>query len=467
MVKRPSAAVRARRRPRPRASKRRARRAEKLVEESREHVVVLDADRGARGEQARAPVAGGSRRRRAAARAAARGEREGRDPLEIEYEVDGARETLVYLGTPGDLAAYQELRAGFTAAVSHELRTPLARLMVLLDSLALPGADADALAAQARAEVEQIGELIDDVLFLSELESGRAVVSLGSTPALPVLEEIVAARAERSANAGVALHVDCPAELEVPLRPRMLETIAANLVDNALRYAVQVQRSRFARTRRVTRSSCQAWTAATACRTKTCRACSSASSAPTARVPRTAPASASPSSSTSSPRQAARPRRERCRAAASRSAASSRGSCNQIVTGSSPPRRPAALHPWQDSRAMKRLALAAALLCALLVGAGCGGGGGSQTILADGSSTVGPYTTRAAENFKQENADVEVTVGISGTGGGFERFCQGETDLSNASRPIDEEDERGAGLRGRWDRVPRAARRKRRPDGRR
>ena len=93
---------------------------------------------------------------------------------------------------------------------------------------------------------------------------------------------------------------------------------------------------------------------------------------------------------------------------------------------------------------MKRLASAAALLCALLVAAGCGGGGGSQTIQADGSSTVGPFTTRAAENFKQENADVEVTVGISGTGGGFERFCQGETDLSNASRPIDEEDENEA-----------------------
>jgi two-component system phosphate regulon sensor histidine kinase PhoR len=52
-----------------------------------------------------------------------------------------------------------------------------------------------------------------------------------------VLDEIVAARAERSANAGVALRVDCPPELELPLRPRMLETIAANLVDNALRYA--------------------------------------------------------------------------------------------------------------------------------------------------------------------------------------------------------------------------------------
>jgi signal transduction histidine kinase len=214
-----------------------SKRAETLVEESREHVVVLDADRR---------VLAASRRARQSLEGVVVGEllperlleaSEGRDPLEIEYDVNGARETLVYLGTPGDLAAYQELRAGFTAAVSHELRTPLARLMVLLDSLALPGADADALAAQARAEVAQIGELIDDVLFLSELESGRAVVSLGSTPALPVLDEIVAARAERSANAGVALLVDCPAELELPLRPRMLETIAANLVDNALRYA--------------------------------------------------------------------------------------------------------------------------------------------------------------------------------------------------------------------------------------
>jgi two-component system phosphate regulon sensor histidine kinase PhoR len=214
-----------------------SKRAETLVEESREHVVVLDADRR---------VLAASRRARQSLEGVVVGEPlpqrllepgEGRDPLEIAYEVDGTRETLVYLGTPGDLAAYQELRAGFTAAVSHELRTPLARLMILLESLALPGADADALAGRARAEVEQIGELIDDVLFLSELESGRAVVSLGSTRALPVLDEIVAARAERSANAGVALRVDCPPELELPLRPRMLETIVANLVDNALRYA--------------------------------------------------------------------------------------------------------------------------------------------------------------------------------------------------------------------------------------
>ena len=60
---------------------------------------------------------------------------------------------------------------------------------------------------------------------------------------------------------------------------------------------------------------------------------------------------------------------------------------------------------------------------------------GSVTV--DGSSTVGPYTTAAAELFSRAGAkNVRVTVGISGTGGGFERFCRGEIDLSDASRPM-------------------------------
>jgi phosphate transport system substrate-binding protein len=76
---------------------------------------------------------------------------------------------------------------------------------------------------------------------------------------------------------------------------------------------------------------------------------------------------------------------------------------------------------------------------ALTLGVGCGGGGGSGAITADGSSTVGPFTTKAAEDFKAQGGG-DVTVGISGTGGGFERFCVGETDISNASRPIKDEE---------------------------
>jgi phosphate transport system substrate-binding protein len=64
----------------------------------------------------------------------------------------------------------------------------------------------------------------------------------------------------------------------------------------------------------------------------------------------------------------------------------------------------------------------------------------SGRIRADGSSTVAPFTTLAAERFREENPDVRISVGVSGTGGGFERFCRGETDLSNASRPIEDEE---------------------------
>ena len=64
----------------------------------------------------------------------------------------------------------------------------------------------------------------------------------------------------------------------------------------------------------------------------------------------------------------------------------------------------------------------------------------SGTVRADGSSTVAPLVSLAAERFRTEEPGVKVTVGISGTGGGFERFCRGETDLSNASRKIEEDE---------------------------
>ena len=60
----------------------------------------------------------------------------------------------------------------------------------------------------------------------------------------------------------------------------------------------------------------------------------------------------------------------------------------------------------------------------------------SGTIRVDGSSTVAPLSETAAELFQREQPGVRVTVGTSGTGGGFEKFCNGETDISNASRPI-------------------------------
>ena len=71
--------------------------------------------------------------------------------------------------------------------------------------------------------------------------------------------------------------------------------------------------------------------------------------------------------------------------------------------------------------------------------AACGGGssdGLSGTVEIDGSSTVSPITQAVAEEFHIVNSDVQVNVSVSGTGGGFKRFIVGETDISNASRPI-------------------------------
>jgi two-component system sensor histidine kinase BaeS len=211
-------------------------RARALIEESREIVVVLDEARR---------VVTASRRARESLDGLVEGSilpdellhLGGRTPIEIPYALGDVQETLVYLSAPGELAAYQELRAGFTAAVSHELRTPLARLLALLESALLPGADQDDLIGRARLEVERIGELIDDVLFLSELESGRAVVALGSIRALPVIDQVVSEAAERAAAAGVELRVECTASFDLPLRARMLQVVVGNLVENAIRYA--------------------------------------------------------------------------------------------------------------------------------------------------------------------------------------------------------------------------------------
>ncbi len=133
--------------------------------------------------------------------------------------------------------SFDELRAGFTASVSHELRTPLARILVLLDSADLPDADIPALLEQARAEVQNAGELIDEILFLSELESGTEVVSLGPTNALPVLLEVVDELSSSSGRAGITMRADGDPAVDLPLRSRMLRIVAENLAENAIRYA--------------------------------------------------------------------------------------------------------------------------------------------------------------------------------------------------------------------------------------
>jgi phosphate transport system substrate-binding protein len=78
----------------------------------------------------------------------------------------------------------------------------------------------------------------------------------------------------------------------------------------------------------------------------------------------------------------------------------------------------------------------AVVALASVAAAVAGGQAFRGTIQSDGSSTVAPFAQAAAEGFERANRGARVVVGVSGTGGGFERFCKNETDLSNASRPI-------------------------------
>jgi two-component system, OmpR family, phosphate regulon sensor histidine kinase PhoR len=214
-----------------------AERARVLVEESMEIVVVLDADLN---------VLAASRRAREAIDGLADGSplptqilagSDTFEPVLVPYEVHGRRETLVYLREAAELSAYEELRAGFTAAVSHELRTPLARLLALLETASLPGEDPAELLEQGRREVEQMRELIDDVLFLSELETGRTTVYLGLHDPQPVLDEVAEELRESADRAGVTLAFQAEPGVLLPLRPRMLKMVVENLAENALRYA--------------------------------------------------------------------------------------------------------------------------------------------------------------------------------------------------------------------------------------
>ena len=146
---------------------------------------------------------------------------------------------VLFVDATPELSAYQELRAGFTAAVSHELRTPLARMLALLESAALPGADVEGLVARATLEIEQTRELIDDVLFLGELETGRAIVALGHTAAKPLIDEVVESLADRADHAGMTPVVRADPDVTLPLRPRMLRVVVENLLANSIRYAGQ------------------------------------------------------------------------------------------------------------------------------------------------------------------------------------------------------------------------------------
>jgi len=106
----------------------------------------------------------------------------------------------------------------------------------------------------------------------------------------------------------------------------------------------------------------------------------------------------------------------------------------------------------RNQRSSKVLAVLT-MIAVLALAVACGGessddGSSSSEIVVDGSSTVFPITQAVAEEFRAENSNVQIPVGISGTGGGFKRFVVGDTDISNASRPIKDSEAEEAAANG-------------------
>src|SRR3990170_5180800 len=104
-------------------------------------------------------------------------------------------------------------------------------------------------------------------------------------------------------------------------------------------------------------------------------------------------------------------------------------------------------------RPLASATLAAGLLALLaLTAAACGQRGASTGLTGSveiaGSSTVFPISEAVAEEFGLVESKVRVSVGATGTGGGFQRFCAGETDINDASRPIDDSEEEACAAAG-------------------
>jgi two-component system phosphate regulon sensor histidine kinase PhoR len=136
-------------------------------------------------------------------------------------------------------ADYRDARRLFSAGVSHELRTPLQRILGLVETLGLDLAD-DARAdiiAQARAEVDGMRRLIEDMLMLVQLESHRFDGSVEETEVAEAVEACVARHADAAAEASMSLGTSANRGLVAAVPPRLVDAVLDNLVENAIRHA--------------------------------------------------------------------------------------------------------------------------------------------------------------------------------------------------------------------------------------
>ncbi len=155
------------------------------------------------------------------------------------YRNGPRHECLIFLQNAAATVEFGELRSQFAATVSHELRTPLAGIRALVESLRDPdiGAeDASRFLKRLDHETSRLGQLIDDILFLSSLESGGAEIQ-GVSDLRSVIEKVMEKLEPQTRRFGVRLEIGIPAGLQIPLPERMASTVMGNLMENAVKYS--------------------------------------------------------------------------------------------------------------------------------------------------------------------------------------------------------------------------------------
>ncbi|MBM3634620.1 MAG: hypothetical protein FJW99_04935 [Actinobacteria bacterium] len=158
----------------------------------------------------------------------------------VPFSADGEPGAVLTLIDATQAVAYQDLRSQFVANVSHELRTPLTGLRGMLEALDDPQMPADIRAdfvRRSRFETERLEALVDDILFLSELEAAQGDPTGERTDMGAVAREVASELEGEAGEQGVTLAVEATDGALTALTERMAHTVVRNLAENAVRYA--------------------------------------------------------------------------------------------------------------------------------------------------------------------------------------------------------------------------------------
>ncbi|MHB9112316.1 MAG: sensor histidine kinase [Thermoleophilia bacterium] len=158
----------------------------------------------------------------------------------IPYRSGDSVECLVFLQDVAATMDFGELRSQFAATVSHELRTPLAGIRAMVEALQDPAISPEEAARFLKLvdlETQRLGQLVDEILFLSSLESGAAEAISGETDTAEVVEKIVRKLEPLAQQSDISINNQVRPGLVLPLSERMATTVLTNLLENAIRYS--------------------------------------------------------------------------------------------------------------------------------------------------------------------------------------------------------------------------------------